>query len=73
MVSFMRRATRHIARQHRRRRELRELLGKDDRILRDIGLTRAEVERALHQYRPMSARGGFFLSAPRFSAMSPPY
>lgn len=40
----------------RNRRELNQLLQKDDRLLRDVGLTRADVEAALSKPISMDAR-----------------
>jgi uncharacterized protein YjiS (DUF1127 family) len=45
-----------LAKEFRSRRELRELLEKDDRVLRDIGLTRADVEAALSKPMNIDAR-----------------
>jgi uncharacterized protein YjiS (DUF1127 family) len=44
MFTLLITAAKRLSRELRARRELRELLEKDDRILRDIGLNRAEVE-----------------------------
>ena len=45
-----------LAKEMRSRRELRDLLEKDDRILQDIGLTRADIESALSKPRGINAR-----------------
>jgi uncharacterized protein YjiS (DUF1127 family) len=47
-----------------RRRQRRQLAALDDRLLRDIGLSRADVERALRPERPWA---GF--RAPRLSTL----
>lgn len=49
MLSYFKPLARRWMREARNRRELRSLLEKDDRILRDVGLTRADVESALSQ------------------------
>jgi uncharacterized protein YjiS (DUF1127 family) len=36
-----------VARWHRLRREARRLMALDDRMLRDVGLSRGEIERAV--------------------------
>ena len=41
------RAAAAVARRHRRRRAARQLMAFDDRMLRDVGLGRGEVERAV--------------------------
>lgn len=43
--------------EHRHREQLRELLQKDDRLLQDAGLTRADIESALNKPMGLSARG----------------
>lgn len=47
---------RRLAKELRDRRELRDLLDRDERILRDIGLTRADVESALAKPLGLGAR-----------------
>ena len=44
-------------REHRDRQALRNLLAKDDRVLRDIGLTRPDIEAALGKPFGIGARG----------------
>ena len=65
-----------LSKEFRDRRELRRLLEQDDRILRDIGLTRADVESALSKPMGLNARHeavrlsqlAFYLDGERFSA-----
>lgn len=52
--------------EHRHRAALRALLEKDDRLLRDAGLTRADVESALSKPMGIGARH----EAYRLSALS---
>jgi uncharacterized protein YjiS (DUF1127 family) len=73
MLLFLRRIVRPLARELRRRQDLRELLEKDDRILRDIGLTRVEVERALRRCHPAGAMEHLHLTTQRLPAMQAPY
>jgi uncharacterized protein YjiS (DUF1127 family) len=56
MLYFLINTARRLAEEFRNRRELRELLEKDDRILHDIGLTRADVESALSKPMGINAR-----------------
>ena len=56
MLDFLIDTARGLAKEFRNRRELRELLERDDRILRDIGLTRADVESALSKPMGINAR-----------------
>ncbi len=56
MLDFLVAAVRHIRKELRERRELRELLEKDERILRDIGLTRFDVQAALSKPIGIGAR-----------------
>ena len=43
MFGFMRRITKHMARSHRSRATARELASLDDRMLRDIGISRGQI------------------------------
>ncbi|MFK7945080.1 MAG: hypothetical protein AB8B85_19510 [Paracoccaceae bacterium] len=52
--------------EHRERVQLRDLLQKDDRLLRDVGLTRVDVEAALSKSFEISAKR----EAYRLSALS---
>ena len=45
------RAAAAVARWHRLRRDARRLMALDDRMLRDVGLSRGEVERAVRGRR----------------------
>lgn len=72
MFYFLRRITRPLAREFRRRHELRELLEKDDRILRDIGLTRVEVQQALRRHQSASASEHLPLETLRLPMMQAP-
>jgi uncharacterized protein YjiS (DUF1127 family) len=56
MLDFVIEAAKGLAKEFRGRRELRELLEKDDRILHDIGLTRVDVESALSKPVGINAR-----------------
>lgn len=56
MLDFLIEAARELAKEFRNRRELRDLLEKDDRILHDIGLTRVDVESALSKPMGINAR-----------------
>ena len=56
MLDFLIATAKGMAKEFRNRRELRELLEKDDRILSDIGLTRADVESALSKPMGINAR-----------------
>jgi uncharacterized protein YjiS (DUF1127 family) len=56
MLDFLIETGRGLAKEFRNRRELRDLLERDDRILRDIGLTRADVESALSKPMGINAR-----------------
>lgn len=56
MLTILTRAALHWMEEHRRRAELRRLLERDDRILADIGLTRADIEEALSRPMRDSAR-----------------
>lgn len=47
MLELLSEMMRRIARENQRRRELYRLLQSEDRVLQDVGLTRAEVETAL--------------------------
>ena len=44
MFTLLITAAKRLSRELRARRELRELLEKDDRILRDIGLSRGQID-----------------------------
>ena len=56
MLDILIETGKRLARELRERREMRELLEKDDRILRDIGLTRVDVEAALSKPVGIDAR-----------------
>jgi uncharacterized protein YjiS (DUF1127 family) len=56
MLEYLTTVARHLRKELRARRELRELLEQDDRILRDIGLTRTDVESALSRPIGIGAR-----------------
>ena len=56
MLDFLIETARELSKELRDRRELRDLLEKDDRILRDIGLTRADVGSALAKPMGINAR-----------------
>ena len=56
MLDFLVSAARHVRNELRARRELRQLLEQDDRILQDIGLTRADVQSALRKPIGVGAR-----------------
>jgi uncharacterized protein YjiS (DUF1127 family) len=56
MLDFLFATAKALSKEFRNRRELRELLEKDDRILHDIGLTRADVESALTRHMGTNAR-----------------
>ena len=47
MLTLLITALRRLTAERRRRAQLRELLTKDDRILEDIGLRRADIDEAL--------------------------
>jgi uncharacterized protein YjiS (DUF1127 family) len=47
------RAVRRLMDAHRRRKSLQQILHLDDRTLSDIGLTRAQVFRALDRHTPL--------------------
>jgi uncharacterized protein YjiS (DUF1127 family) len=76
MLDFLIATARSLARELRDRRELRDLLEKDDRILHDIGLTRPDVESALSRPIGINARReaarlsrlAFYLDGERVSA-----
>ncbi|MEL7469839.1 MAG: DUF1127 domain-containing protein [Pseudomonadota bacterium] len=56
MLSYFKPIAKAWFKQLRNRSDLRELLEKDDRILRDVGLTRADVESALAKPMEFDAR-----------------
>ncbi|MEM9061133.1 MAG: DUF1127 domain-containing protein [Pseudomonadota bacterium] len=56
MLSYFKPIAKALFTELRRRRELRDLLDKDDRVLRDVGLTRADVEIALSKPLQFDAR-----------------
>ena len=56
MLNFIQSLARAWFKELRRRRELNNLLQKDDRILRDVGLTRPDVEAALAKPMAFDAR-----------------
>ena len=56
MLDFVIDTAKALSRELRNRRELRELLEKDDRILHDIGLARHDVESALSKPMRINAR-----------------
>jgi uncharacterized protein YjiS (DUF1127 family) len=56
MLDFLIGTAKALSKELRNRRELRELLEKDDRILQDIGLTRADLESALSKPMGINAR-----------------
>jgi uncharacterized protein YjiS (DUF1127 family) len=76
MLDLFMDTARALAKEFRSRRELRELLEKDDRILQDIGLTRADIESALRKPMGINARHeatrlsrlAFYLDGERFAA-----
>jgi uncharacterized protein YjiS (DUF1127 family) len=55
--------------EHRRRANLRALLEKDDRVLRDIGLTRGDIEETLTRPMSESARDHAYRQAARTMAL----
>jgi uncharacterized protein YjiS (DUF1127 family) len=56
MLDFLIDTAKAMSKEFRNRRELRELLERDDRILHDIGLTRADIESALTRPISINAR-----------------
>lgn len=56
MLSYFKPLARAWFKELRNRRELNNLLQKDDRILRDVGLTRADIESALAKPLSVDAR-----------------
>ena len=56
MLDFLIDTAKGLSKELRNRRELRQLLEKDDRILQDIGLTRTDVESALSKPMGINAR-----------------
>ncbi len=56
MLSYFKPLARAWFKELRNRRELTNLLHKDDRILRDVGLTRPDVEAALAKPMQFDAR-----------------
>jgi uncharacterized protein YjiS (DUF1127 family) len=76
MLDFLIDTARRLAKELRDRRQMRDLLEKDDRLLRDIGLTRADVESALAKPIGLGARHeayrlsrmAFFLDGERLGA-----
>jgi uncharacterized protein YjiS (DUF1127 family) len=76
MLDYFMDTARVLAKEFRSRRELRELLEKDDRILQDIGMTRADIESALRKPMGINARHeaarlsrlAFYLDGERFAA-----
>lgn len=56
MLSYFKPLARAWFKELRDRRELHDLLQKDDRILRDVGLTRADIEVALSKPLSVDAR-----------------
>ncbi len=51
--------------EHRRRSDLRSLLAKDDHLLRDIGLTRTEIEASLNLPFSYNARDAAYSASLR--------
>ncbi|MEM1300377.1 MAG: DUF1127 domain-containing protein [Pseudomonadota bacterium] len=66
MLTLIVNAVKEQIREQKERAQLRELLDKDDRLLRDAGLTRADIESALNKPLGLSARK----EAYRLSALS---
>ena len=56
MLDLLMATARHVRKELRARRELRQLLEQDDRILQDIGLTRTDVQSALSKPIGVGAR-----------------
>lgn len=56
MLEYLAAIARSLARELKDRREMRALLEKDERMLRDIGLTRADIESALNKPLGIAAR-----------------
>jgi uncharacterized protein YjiS (DUF1127 family) len=56
MLDFLIDTAKGLAREMRNRRELRDLLERDDRVLQDIGLTRGDIEAALGKPLGFNAR-----------------
>lgn len=66
MLTLIVNAVKEQIREQKERAQLRDLLDKDDRLLRDAGLTRADIESALNKPLGMNARK----EAYRLSALS---
>lgn len=56
MLSYFKPLARAWFKELRNRRQLRDLLHKDDRLLRDVGMTRHDVEAALSKPMEFDAR-----------------
>ena len=65
MLTMLTRSALRWMEEHRRRAQLRALLEKDDRILDDIGLTRADIVEALGQPLHVDARDHAYLHSAR--------
>ena len=66
MLTLIVNAVKEQIREQKDRAQLRGLLSKDDRLLRDAGLTRADIESALNKPLGLNARN----EAYRLSALS---
>jgi uncharacterized protein YjiS (DUF1127 family) len=69
MLTILTRAALRWMEEHRRRAQLRALLEKDDRLLGDIGLTRADIEEALSRPMTESARDHAYRHSARSLAL----
>ncbi len=65
MLTLLTTAARRWMEEHRGRSQLRALLQKDDRLLEDAGLRRADVEEALNLPRSDNARDHAYRASAR--------